>query len=156
MGPLQLRQKRMARIAIPQTMLIMLMLINYEYGNKLFKITTAVCPDGVDFCEDPSNYPEQLISDWLDKRRNKREVTGHLQTHVIDDPPVDSGLGDPVCNMSRYWARPRAARNNAGRILFVLNMNGSETRQEYVQEDACLLGNLAGVEVSGRTWTLTA
>ena len=38
--------------------------------------------------------------------------------------------------MRQYWARPRAARNNMGRIMFIMNMNGTETRQEYVQVSA--------------------
>ena len=66
---------------------------------------------------------------------------------------VDPLLSEPVCEMTRYWARPRAARNNAGKILFILNTNETESRQEYVQEvevgECVSTGNTCG---DGSIW----
>merc|ERR1712183_1601 len=98
-----------------------------EAGERILKNLTATCKDGADFCEDPTDYPVQLINQVMDKKRIKRE----LPRRPRQASPVAS---EPVCEMHHYWARPRAARNNAGKILFILNMNGTETRQEYVQE----------------------
>ena len=39
---------------------------------------------------------------------------------------------DPVCPMNHYFMKPRAATNNKGKIMFVLN--NVEGMQEYTQE----------------------
>jgi len=94
------------------------------------KNLTAICKDGEEFCEDPdANYPTELISKLLDTKRVKRATQRRLPRQVID--PLQS---EPVCGMRQYWARPRAATNNMGRILFIININGTETRREFVQE----------------------
>merc|ERR1712212_471287 len=126
---------RMARrplfLLIPLTMLTTLVMtkssVKLDQGEAGERVLTASCKDGADFCEDPADYPVQLINHVMDKKRLKREIPRRPRQ-------ASPALNEPVCEMSRYWTRPRAARNNAGKILFILNMNGTETRQEYVQE----------------------
>ena len=45
-----------------------------QAGEIAFKNLTASCRYGVDFCEDPVEYPLQLISQVIEKKRIKREI----------------------------------------------------------------------------------
>ena len=69
---------------------------------------------------------------------------------------------DKLCDTKKYWTRPRAAMKNSGKIIFILNINGTETRhrhkkshrQEYVPEvdvEECVsTGNPCG---DGSIWS---
>ena len=43
---------------------------------------TAVCQDGADYCEDPEDYPVDLIEKVLEKKRMKRGIKKRLTRQV--------------------------------------------------------------------------
>ena len=45
-----------------------------QAGEIVLKNLTASCRYGADFCEDPVDYPLQLISQVIEKKRIKREI----------------------------------------------------------------------------------
>ena len=112
------------------------------------KNLTAMCKDGADFCEDPEDYPLDQVSKVIVKKRTMREIQPHSPRQVglkyyslLYNLSLSSGqalhdttVQDPVCPMTQYFTQPRAARNNKGKIMFILNMGGEERHQEYVQE----------------------
>ena len=76
-------------LLIPLTMLITLVLAKSsikldqgEAGERVLKSLTASCNDGADFCEDPADYPVQLINHVLEKKRMKREIPRRLPRQV--------------------------------------------------------------------------
>ena len=49
---------------------------------KVVKNLTAVCQDGADYCEDPKDYPVDLIAKVLEKKRMKRGIRKRLTRQV--------------------------------------------------------------------------
>ena len=49
---------------------------------KVVKNLTAVCQDGADYCEDPKDYPLDLIAKELEKKRMKRGIRKRLTRQV--------------------------------------------------------------------------
>eukprot|EP00092_Neocalanus_flemingeri_P033129 GFUD01036024.1.p1 GENE.GFUD01036024.1~~GFUD01036024.1.p1 ORF type:complete len:202 (-),score=65.58 GFUD01036024.1:144-749(-) len=94
---------------------------------------TAVCEDGAKYCENPPEYPTDVISKvLLGNRRLKRSVRNQMESQMAHN---DSSVMDSVCPMKRYFMRPRVATNQQGKLMFVVNgVEGREERQEYVQE----------------------
>ena len=79
----------MARLLISLTMLVTLVMAKSslklhqgEGGERVFRNLTATCKDGTDFCEDPADYPVELINQVLEKKRMKREIQRRLPRQV--------------------------------------------------------------------------
>ena len=43
---------------------------------------TAMCKDGADFCEDPEDYPLDLVAKVIEKKRTRREIQRHSPRQV--------------------------------------------------------------------------
>lgn len=86
------------------------------------------------FCEDVPNYPEELIANALQARRNQFK---HL---AIIDPPFDVGqrVGisdyETLCDTEVAIVYPKAAKTTKDEWLFIVNTEYKEDNEVNFQQ----------------------
>ena len=119
--------------------------------------TTASCPDGEDWCDDPHGYPEEEILEALgDSEGEFVELFDDYQ-HVVREREVQTEDSQEdytnICMSVRRERRIRASRNRNGDFQFIVNsLNGTRTYSQIVPitvctnpDQECGHGNLQGV-----------
>ena len=87
-----------------------------------------MCEAGQDYCEDPDNYPTEIIAEAIATHYENVEEDEKTETipprtrrslHLSSNTSYPSS--SPLCSVHSYTAAPRAARNTDGRFRFVVN-----------------------------------
>jgi hypothetical protein len=105
---------------------------------KTLSNTSTFCPEGLDWCDDPLDYPENTILKAVSKQKKAIKIMfdeENLPVEEVNETDIRLRLFDPqfenICSIETTYIKPRAAKNKEGRFMFIVNHpSGAD---EYIQ-----------------------
>jgi hypothetical protein len=91
--------------------------------------TSTVCPDDFDWCDEPRDYPENIILKAVAKQKKTVKImfdNEKVPTKAINETN-DIGVRllepqfDNICDVETMYIKPRAAKNKEGKFMFIVN-----------------------------------
>merc|ERR1711892_519310 len=99
---------------------------------------STFCPDALDWCDEPFDYPENTILKAVAKQKKAiKTMFNNEDIPVPDNNSSDIGLRmfepqfENICDVDTTYIKPRAAKNKEGKFMFIVNH--PEGADEYIQ-----------------------
>eukprot|EP00092_Neocalanus_flemingeri_P045996 GFUD01051625.1.p1 GENE.GFUD01051625.1~~GFUD01051625.1.p1 ORF type:complete len:216 (+),score=62.55 GFUD01051625.1:134-781(+) len=101
---------------------------------------STYCPDDVDWCNEPLNYPENTILKAVVKQKKSVKIMFNNDKIPVEKAN-DTIIGlrssilesqfENICDVETEYIMPRAAKNKEGKFMFIVNH--PEGADEYIQ-----------------------
>merc|ERR1712198_731581 len=108
---------------------------------------SALCPDNLDWCDQPQQYPEINILKAVIKQKKAVKI---LFENESQPKNLEVGLRmfdtewENICNVETSYIMPRAAKNKKGKFMFIVNQPKGAV--EYIQKIRVATCTAAGDE----------
>eukprot|EP00091_Calanus_sinicus_P006572 TRINITY_DN17279_c0_g1_i2.p1 TRINITY_DN17279_c0_g1~~TRINITY_DN17279_c0_g1_i2.p1 ORF type:complete len:144 (-),score=41.50 TRINITY_DN17279_c0_g1_i2:10-441(-) len=90
--------------------------------------TSTFCPEGLDWCDDPLQYPENTILKAVSKQKKAIRIMfdeEKLPEEEVNEIDIRLRIFDPqfenICDVETTYIKPRAAKNKEGKFMFIVN-----------------------------------
>jgi len=99
---------------------------------------STLCPDDLDWCDEPYHYPEHDILKAVAKQNKAVKIMfDQDDVPVPENKTIEIGLRmfesefENICDVDTTYIKPRAAKNKEGKFMFIVNH--PEGADEYIQ-----------------------
>eukprot|EP00091_Calanus_sinicus_P018649 TRINITY_DN4333_c0_g1_i3.p1 TRINITY_DN4333_c0_g1~~TRINITY_DN4333_c0_g1_i3.p1 ORF type:complete len:223 (-),score=50.31 TRINITY_DN4333_c0_g1_i3:126-794(-) len=101
--------------------------------------TSTFCPDDLDWCDEPQDYPENIILKAVAKQKKTVKIMFDNEKVPKQESNTTSEVGvrifepefENICDVETTYIKPRAAKNKEGKFMFIVNH--PEGADEYIQ-----------------------